>query len=94
MALFGHKQCRDGCGNVIAFSTSERAANNTLRPLNLDGTRHTCNSTFGRSEAEFRKSVIDEEGWVEQAELYIREVNKHLHKSTIKLLKEPKTGAV
>jgi hypothetical protein len=88
--LFGHKQCRDGCGKVVSFSTSERAANGTLRPLNIDGSRHSCNSKYGRLENEFRNSLIDENGWVQQAELYIREINQHLQKSTIKLVLEPK----
>lgn len=90
MELFGHKKCRDGCGVVIAFSIAERAANKTLRPLNLDGSRHSCNSFFGRSEAEFKKSIIDEDGWVRQAQLYVQEVNQHLCKSTTKLVLEPK----
>lgn len=89
MELFNHKKCRDGCGAVIAFST-ERAANKTLRPLNLDGSRHSCNSLFGRAEAEFKNSLLDEDGWVRQAQLYVQEVNPHLCKSTIKLVLEPK----
>ena len=84
MELFGHKKCRDGCGSIIACSESERAANNTLRRSILTGPRHKCNSHLGRSEEQFRKSIIDEEGWVTQAELYIREINQRIRKSTIK----------
>lgn len=88
--LFGHKKCRDGCGSIITFSESERAANNTLRPLNLDGSRHTCNSAFGRMQAESRKSSIDEQAWVQQAELYLKEINRHLDKFVLRLVREPK----
>lgn len=90
--LFGHKKCRDGCGSVIAFSTSERAFNGTLRPLNIDGTRHTCNSDYGRLEAEFKNKILDDNGWIEQSEHYLQEVNRHLKDCTLKLVREPKHG--
>ena len=78
---------------MVAFSNSERAANGTLRPLNsTDGSRHTCNSAYGRLEAEFKNSLLDENGWIRQAELYLQEVNQHLQKSTLRIVREPKGG--
>lgn len=90
MERFGHKPCRDGCGQTVCFSTSERAANGGLRPLNTNGRRHSCNSKIGRLEAEFNRSLLDDKGWIDQCELYLGEINSHLKDYTLRLVREPK----
>ena len=80
------KPCRD-CGTLIGFHPNAKAANGSLRPLELTGDRHECgNSIYARQERDAK----DDEAWCQQAIQYIIEVNKHLGKSTLRLVREEK----